>query len=205
MAKKKSVKYTTHEEDKELVISALAGNQRSYNTLLQKYKPILYTAAKRRLPWYGPEDLEDIVMFVLGNAFVKLNQYNPEKSKLFTWMIACLHNYVNSIPNQKKRVDLVSYTFQYDGDDKGVHDYSIPVIDAFDEEIDFKQSMTLLNMLMDKLPQPVYDVMKLKYWKGYSDQEIADELGIEKYNIYHRVQKGKKLLMKMSNDGKLFF
>jgi len=203
MAKKRPVKYTTHEEDKELVISALAGNQRSYNTLLAKYKPILFVAAKRRLPWYGAEDLEDVVMFVLGNAFVKLNQYDPEKSKLFTWMVACLHNYVNSIPKQKKRVDTVSYTFQYDGD-SGVHDYVIPTTDAFDIEIDFKQSVQLLNIMLEKLPKPVYDVMKLKFWKGYSDQEIADELGIEKYNIYHRVQKGKKILMQLSNNGKLF-
>jgi len=205
MAKKRpAVKYTTHEEDKALVLTALAGDQRSYNILLSKYKPMLYVAAKRRLPWYGPEDLEDIVMIVLGGAFVKLHQYNPEKSKLFTWMIACLHNYVNTIPKQKKRVDLVSYTFQYDGD-SGVHDYSIPVEDCFDEALDHKQAVTLLGLMMKKLPKNIYDVMKLRYWKGYTDTEIAEELGIEQYNIYHRIKKGKKLLNAMSNDGKLFF
>jgi RNA polymerase sigma factor (sigma-70 family) len=205
MAKKRpAVKYTTHEEDKALVLTALAGDQRSYNILLSKYKPMLYIAAKRRLPWYGPEDLEDIVMVVLGGAFVKLHQYNPDKSKLFTWMIACLHNYVNGIPNQKKRIETVSYTFQYDGD-SGVHDFAIPVTDAFDEQLDNKQAVALLNLMMKRLPKIVYEVMKLKFWKGYSDQEISDELGIEKYNIYHKVQKGKKMLMEMSNNGKLFF
>ena len=97
----KKTAYTTHAEDKALVLEAIAGDQKAYNVLLSKYKPILFTAAKRRLSKKNVEDIEDIVMIVLGTAFVRINQYDPEKSLFFTWMISCLHNYVNGIPAQK--------------------------------------------------------------------------------------------------------
>ena len=64
-------KYTTHEEDKKLVALAISGDNNSWNILLQKYKPILYIAAKRRLSYYSDEDLEDIVISLNGLKFYR--------------------------------------------------------------------------------------------------------------------------------------
>jgi RNA polymerase sigma factor (sigma-70 family) len=200
------VKMTTHAQDKELVLSALAGNQKSYNTLLSKYKPILYTAAKRRLPNKGVEDLEDIVMIVLGNAFVKINQYNPEKSLFFTWMVACLHNYINGIPNQKKRIQADSLEDIYpsnEGSDDPV-EYSIPDEDPFDLSMDKEQSAKLVRLLVDKLPAELAQVIKLKYFKELSNQEIADIIGCGPNDIWYKVKKAKEKLKKLSDVDSLF-
>jgi RNA polymerase sigma factor (sigma-70 family) len=200
------VKMTTHAQDKELVLSALAGNQKSYNTLLSKYKPILYTAAKRRLPNKGVEDLEDIVMIVLGNTFVKINQYNPEKSLFFTWMVACLHNYINGIPNQKKRIQADSLEDIYpsnEGSDDPV-EYSIPDEDPFDLSMDKEQSAKLVRLLVDKLPAELAQVIKLKYFKELSNQEIADIIGCGPNDIWYKVKKAKEKLKKLSDVDSLF-
>jgi RNA polymerase sigma factor (sigma-70 family) len=200
------VKMTTHAQDKELVLSALAGNQKSYNTLLSKYKPILYTAAKRRLPNKGVEDLEDIVMIVLGNAFVKINQYNPEKSLFFTWMVACLHNYINGIPNQKKRIQADSLEDIYpsnEGSDDPI-EYSIPDEDPFDLSMDREQSAKLVRLLVDRLPAELSEVVKLKYFKELSNQEIADIIGCGPNDIWYKLKKAKEKLKKLSDVDSLF-
>ena len=134
----KRARMTTHEEDKALVLEAIAGNQKAYNILLEKYKPILFVAARSRLSNKIVEDLEDIVMFVLGTAFVKINQYNPEKSLFFTWMIACLHNHINGIPTQKKRIvaDSLEDMYPSNVDSENPIEYEIPDEDHFDMNID---------------------------------------------------------------------
>jgi RNA polymerase sigma factor (sigma-70 family) len=202
----KPIKLTTHAEDKELVISALEGNQKSYNTLLRKYKPILYTAAKRRLPYKGVEDLEDIVMIVLGNSFVKINQYDPEKSLFFTWMVACLHNYINGIPGQKKRViaDSLEDLYPSNSDSEERIEYNIPDEDPFDTNMDREQVIKLVRMLVDHLPEELSMVIKLKYFKEYSHREIAEAVGCKEGEVWYKIKRAKDLLKRISNKNKLF-
>ena len=195
----KPVKYLTHEEDKALVLEAIDGNEKAYNKLAQKYKPILYTAAKRRLPQADEEDLEDIVMAVMGNTFVKIRQYDPEKSKFFTWMIACLHNYVNCIPKKKKTVQTQPY---------GVGADSSQFFEADNtdilQNIDREQVVKLVRLLVAKLPEDISKAISLKYFKGYSHEEIAQEIGCDINIVWYKLKKGKELLKKLSNQNKLF-
>jgi len=200
----KSAKYTTHAEDKELVLSAIAGSQKSYNTLVRKYKPILYTAAKRRLGQASVEDLEDIVMIVLGHAFVRLYQYNPEKSLFFTWIVACLHNYVNSIPKQKKRIQAKSLDDIYYNDGDSPIEYEIPSHDRFDEAYDTQQGFNLLKTLMKRLPPEIYSVFVLKFFRDLSNEDVAKELGIKKEDIWYKVKRGREILKKYSDLNGIF-
>ena len=198
MAKRKTVAYTTHEEDKHLAVEAVNGDRRAYNILLTKYKPILYTAAKRRLPWKDPEDLEDITMIVLGNAFLKLNQYDPEKSKLFTWMIACLHNYVNSIPKQKKRVQTYSL------EDNKQEAADKPDTHNFDMHVDRERTSQLIKLLISRLPGDVGKAITMKYFKDSSHAEIAEEIGCKEQDVWYKLKKGRQLLKQMSETNELF-
>jgi len=201
----RSIKMITHDEDKRLVVLALSGDQSAYNDLLRKYKPVLYTAAKRRLSTANVEDLEDIVMIVLGNAFVKLKQYNPEKSKLFTWMVSCLHNYINNIPKQKKRISTYSLDDMYPSNSENdLVEYEIPDEDNFDKQYDIEQSYKLLRTLMKRLPDEIYQVMFLKFFREQTNKEIAAAVGIAEHDVWYRVKRGKDLLKKYS-DGKDLF
>ena len=174
MSKKEKPIYTTHEDDKKLVIQAMSGDQRAYNILTRKYKLILFTAAQRRLPGKNEEDLEDIVMAVLGRCFISLHLYDPEKSKFFTWMVACLHNHVNSLPKGKKRISAESY--------QGVSTVSMEIREIGESEstienIDRAQVIKLVRLLVDKLPPDIATAIKLKYFKDCTHEEIAKEIG----------------------------
>jgi len=192
-------KYTTHEEDKALVQSALEGNQASYNALLQKYKPILFIAAKRRLSYYSDDDLEDIVMAVLGRAFVNIRQYDPTKAKFFWWIVACLHNHVSGLYRAKKLITKEKTVNLKDAGEFAVNfDYD------FTQEYDREQVSRLLRLLIDKLPEELSRTITLKYFKNMTNEEIANELGCKTSDIWYRVKKAKELLKKLSQNGKLF-
>ncbi len=200
------VKMTTHEQDKELVVSAVEGNQRAYNDLLRKYKPILYTAAKRRLPYKSVEELEDIVMIVLGQAFLKINQYDPEKSKFYTWMVACVHNYINGIPKQKKRIhaDSLEDIYPSNSDSEERQEYPILDEDDFDMNLDREQLTKLVRLLINKLPEDLATAITMKYFRDSSHREIAEEIGCKENEVWYKLKRAKELLKKISDKNNLF-
>ena len=197
MRGRKSPKMLTHEQDKDLVIQALGGDNRAYNLLAQKYKPIVYVALRRRLPYILEEEAEDIVMTVLGKCFVSLHLYNPEKSKLFTWMIACTHNYVNGLAKKKPTVPTVDPSpSQRIMIENTVHE------DASD--VDRANLVKLVRALVDKLPPDCSQVIKLKYFREMSNEEIAEEMGIKPTDVWYKVKKAKTILKKMGTVNGLF-
>ena len=197
MRGRKSPKMLTHEQDKDLVIQALGGDNRAYNLLAQKYKPIVYVALRRRLPYILEEEAEDIVMTVLGKCFVSLHLYNPEKSKLFTWMIACTHNYVNGLAKKKPTVPIVDPSPAQ----------RIMIENATHEDVsdvDRANLVKLVRALVDKLPPDCSQVIKLKYFREMSNEEIAEEMGIKPTDVWYKVKKAKTILKKMGTVNGLF-
>lgn len=202
----KAIRKTTHQEDKDFVKSALEGDQKSYNILMAKYKPILYTAAKRRLPDKQVEDLEDIIMIVLGQAFIRIHQYDPNKSLFYTWMLACLHNYINSIPGQKKRIKAYSINdiFPSSKDEDSPIEYEIPDLDSFDQAIDREQTAKIIRILIEKLPADMCLVIKLKYFKQLSHREISEIIGCKENEVWYKIKRAKNKLKKLISGKNLF-
>lgn len=195
---RKAPKYLTHDQDKALVLEALSGSPKAYNDLAQKYKPILYIAVRRRLPHIQEEEAEDIVMSVMGRCFVSFHLYDPEKSKLFTWMIACVHNHMNGLNQGKKRIRGVEYGESgYDID--GIEDPS-----DFQVDVDRVNVVRLVRMLVDKLPPECAQAIKLKYFREMSNEEIAQEMGIKPTDVWYRVKKGREILKRLSDGHGLF-
>jgi len=195
---RKGPKYTTHEEDKRLVVNAINGDQNAWNILLQKYKPILYIAAKRRLSYYSDEDLEDIVMTVLGNTFVKIRQYDPEKAKFFWWIVASLHNHISGLYNRKKLIPKESPVNLKDAGEFAI-DYS-----DFTENYDREQVSRLIRLLIGKLPEDLSKTITLRYFKEYTNEQIAEEIGCKPGDVWYKIKKGRDMLKRLSQNGKLF-
>lgn len=195
---RKGPRYTTHEEDKKLVVNAINGDQSAWNILLQKYKPILYIAAKRRLSYYSDEDLEDIVMTVLGNTFVKIRQYDPERAKFFWWIVASLHNHITGLYNRKKLIPKESPISLKDAGDFAI-DYS-----DFTEEYDREQVSRLIRLLINKLPEDLSKAITLRYFKEYTNEQIAEEIGCKPGDVWYKIKKGRDMLKRLSQNGKLF-
>jgi RNA polymerase sigma factor (sigma-70 family) len=198
---RKSPKYLTHDEDKALVKEALAGSDKAYNTLAQKYKPILYTAVRRRLGnSITEEEVEDMVMTVLGRAFISLHTYNPEKSKMFTWMIACVHNHMSSLKTKKKRIQTVDVVSERHMDILENTTYE----DTTQGDVDRANLVKLVRALVDKLPHECSQVIKLKYFKELSNDEIAAIMGIKPTDVWYRVNKAKRILKGLGVRNGLF-
>jgi RNA polymerase sigma factor (sigma-70 family) len=62
----------------------------------------------------------------------------------------------------------------------------------------------LVRALVDKLPPDCSEVIKLKYFRELSNDEIADIMGIKPTDVWYRVNKAKKILKGFSESHGLF-
>jgi RNA polymerase sigma-70 factor (ECF subfamily) len=72
------------------------------------------------------------------------------------------------------------------------------------ENIDRTQVVKLVRLLVDKLPPDVATAIKLKYFKDYSYEQIAESLGCKIGDVWYKIKKGKKILKDLSDSNGLF-
>ena len=183
-------KRLSRQETHDMVELAKGGDQRAFNKLFAKYKPILFTVAQKRMFNADFEDIEDEVIHFLGELFSRqLDKFDPSIAIFDTWVTRCFHNHLNSIPGRKKRVNATSLNEIYIRTNDEVVEYAIP-----DENM--TQTANMLNgtpsfrklarMLLTHLTKLEASVIVMKFWYGYSDKEIEDHHQIPTGTAWYR-------------------
>jgi len=115
---------------------------------------------------------------VLQDAFIKIwekiDQYDPHKGRLFTWMMNLTRN--QALDKLKsKDFKRISKTFD-------IKDYDAESSERIDPD-------TIgLKEIVDKLTPDQKEVIDLMYFKGYTQSEIAEQFGIPLGTIKTRVK-----------------
>lgn len=150
-------------ELKELVLRLQKGDETALSTIYDLYNEALYGLILRIV-----RD-ESIASDVLQESFVKIwkkaNTYAPGKGTFFTWMLnICRNGSIDELRklertrNGKNRID-----------DAGV--YKTNALETSVDTIGLKD-------IVDKLPEKQRLIVEYTYFKGYTQQEISDELDI---------------------------
>lgn len=150
------------QEPETLVAQLQKGDEKAFAALYDQYSPSLYGLILKIVKQ------EDLAQDILQDCFVRIwknaNTYNKEKGSFFTWMLNICRN--KSIDELRK------------GGRKGIH---LQV----DEDILKTDNSTALNIntiglkdLVNGLPEEHQLIIEYLYFKGYTQQELSDELDI---------------------------
>src|SRR5713226_7592124 len=71
------------DEDRDLVSRCLKGDEKAFETIVDKYEKIVYNVAVRM--GTSPEDAEDVTQTVFIKVFEGLSSFNS-KYKFFSWI-----------------------------------------------------------------------------------------------------------------------
>ncbi len=157
-----------HYLDEDTLISLLQKkDQRAFNYLYDNYAGALYGVVIRIVT------VKEYADEVLQNVFVKvwnhIDAFDPERGKLYTWMINITRNtsidYIKSksVQNEQKNQSLPNIV-----DAKENHNFTVS---GHVDHIGFK------NVLND-LKAEWKELIELAYYEGYTQQEIAVKLDI---------------------------
>src|SRR5690606_15779023 len=76
---------------RELMVAAQGGDRAAYEALLSEVAPLIRAAVRRRYPYVGREDAEDMVQDVLLAVHSVRQTYDPGRPFL-PWLMAIAHN-----------------------------------------------------------------------------------------------------------------
>lgn len=167
----KKVKYT---ED-ELVALLKKKDMVAYNALYDNYSAALYGVITRIIP--AEEIAEDILQEVFIKIWKAIDSFDQSKGRLFTWMLNIARNssidYIRSkqsrIENKIQNIDDSAYELS-----KRSKTMNTDVIGVKEQVIKLKDDQRIL--------------IDMIYFKGYTQEETAEELGIPLGTVKTRVR-----------------
>ncbi|MEZ4974743.1 MAG: sigma-70 family RNA polymerase sigma factor [Cyclobacteriaceae bacterium] len=152
--------------ESELVMKLKARDKSSLAYLYDNYSAALFGVISRIIR--NEEIAEEVLQDVFLKIWDRISFYDPEKGRLFTWMLNVARNQAidrtrtREISNDKKTTELESL---------------VSVVEAKGGEELVTDAIGLAEVL-NKLPEEQRFVISHLYLKGYTHRELADEFDI---------------------------
>lgn len=187
-------------QDLILIEKALKnGDQRAYSSLMAKYRDPIFFMLLEKIS--DKELAQELTIEALGKAFNKLHLYTPNFA-FSTWLFTIARNNAIDFLRKKKLP-----TFSIDQTKKG-EDGSEISFDIKDDSLDpenfllKKQRLQIVRQIVSCLEPKYRRLVRLRYFKEYSYQEIADELKMPVGTVKAQLFRSREQLFALL-DGKL--
>lgn len=187
-------------QDLILIEKALKnGDQRAYSSLMAKYRDPIFFMLLEKIS--DKELAQELTIEALGKAFNKLHLYTPNFA-FSTWLFTIARNNAIDFLRKKKLP-----TFSIDQTKKG-EDGSEISFDIKDDGLDpenfllKKQRLQIVRQIVSSLEPKYRRLVRLRYFKEYSYQEIADELKMPVGTVKAQLFRSREQLFNLL-DGKL--
>jgi RNA polymerase sigma-70 factor (ECF subfamily) len=156
------LKIANNYTEQELVAALKDRDPGAFNYLYDHYSASLYTVVKQMVQ--NSETANDVLQEVFVNIWRKIESYDPSKGRLFTWMLNIARNASidtlrsRSFQNSQKNQEITETVHNISGPSS-----SLTNIDSIG-----------LKKLLQKLKPEYRMLIELAYFKGYTQEEIAE-------------------------------
>ncbi len=179
-------------EDIELVQTALKGEKKAFEMIIQKYQSPLANYIGRMVK--QNELALDITQEVFIKAYSSLHSFRQEY-KFKTWLFKIASNTVIDYW-RKKKIDAFSIDQPYDLDGDSVP-FQIPSKNpSVDKIVELHDVRERIEKVLDKLPVNLKELFVWRHINDLSYEEMAEIKGIPVGTIKNRVFQAKEMLRK---------
>ncbi len=161
--------------DEELALEYVEGNNRAFDELLNRTQTGIFSYIIFIV--HNQEIADDIFQETFLKAITKLQtgKYAPT-GKFNAWMIRIAHNAIMDWYRRQKSAMVIDTT----DDDLEIAQMSDKILMETSRE-DMMANMQVLQdvrSLIDSLPEPQQEVVRMRYYQNYSFKEIAELTGV---------------------------
>jgi RNA polymerase sigma factor (sigma-70 family) len=179
-------------EDSTIIADALAGHDRAYQRLMDKYHDAIFNFIYRMVR--DREQVEDLTQEAFIKAFASLKSFNEEYA-FSTWLYKIATN--NSIDYiRKKKLQMFSIDKPIESKDS---DFTFELPDdsyEADRELISGQRSVMLNEAIEQLPEKYRLVIRLRHVEERSYEEIAKMLKLPIGTVKAHIFRARELLYK---------
>ena len=181
--------------DLKLITRALeSGDPAAYNELMKLYRDPLYFMLYEKV---GDQELaKDLTIEALGKAFKKLHLYTP--TYVFsTWLFTVARNHCIDYL-RKHKLPTISIDKMMLDDDGKRNTFDLKSTDLNPEQkMEKKQRIAILRQIVDQLKPKYRDLVKLRYFKEMTYEEIATTLDLPIGTVKAQLHRSREQLFKI--------
>jgi len=183
--------------DQELIRRCLAGDERAYRGLVERYQRQVYSLAMRMLR--VPEDAEDVTQETFVRMFRALERYDPTRP--FTAWLFTIAARLSIDHIRRRRLKTISLFRQEPGSEE---EHLLDVADPGfgpEEIAERNEEERRAEALIGSLPEHYRIVVMLRHQQGLSYEEIAEALRLPLGTVKARIHRARALLMERLEGG----
>jgi RNA polymerase sigma-70 factor (ECF subfamily) len=181
--------------DLKLINRALeTGDSTAYNELMKLYRDPLYFMLYEKV---GDQELaKDLTIESLGKAFKKLHLYVPNYV-FSTWLFTVARNHCIDYLRKNKLPTVSIDKMMLDEDGKRTNFDLISDMLNPEQEMEKKQRIAILRQIVDQLKPKYRALVKLRYFKEMTYDEIATTLDIPIGTVKAQLHRSREQLFKI--------
>lgn len=169
-------------------------NEQAFAMLMERYKKPVYHMILKMVR--NVDDAEDLTIEAFAKAFKNLDRFKKDYT-FSTWLFRIATN--NSIDFiRKKRLETMSLDTSYQDESGENVSIDLPDKDLDPQEKAIKsQKKELVQMFVTKLPAKYQRLVRLRYFKEFSYEEIARELDAPLGTIKAQLHRARELMYEL--------
>jgi RNA polymerase sigma-70 factor, ECF subfamily len=182
------------DNDEELIIKYLEGDQQAFKALVEKYTSHLYNFARR---FVGANTASDIVQESFIKVWKNIKKFDASRAHFKTWVFAIARNIIIDYLRKKKSIVFSDL----DNDEEVSFSETVPDNAILpDEVLQQLEDKEFLNKLLDQILPMYREVLILYYQEEMTFAEIGEMLDkpLNTVKSYH--YRALKHLKKMTDD-----
>ncbi|NJM06274.1 sigma-70 family RNA polymerase sigma factor [Candidatus Gracilibacteria bacterium] len=170
------------DDEPVLIQRTLAGDQRAFAELVERYTGAVFNLAYRMLN--NAQDAEDAVQEIFLRAYRRLDSYDTER-KFVTWLLTIASNYcIDRL--RRRRFDWLTL------DDVA---FWLPSTRTGPERNALlNEQRAAVQQALQALPEQYRSITVLRYWQDLSYLEIAEVTGLSESAVKTRLHRARKML-----------
>lgn len=169
--------------DEELMLAVCSGDKSAYQTLVSEHLKSISHFVYRMLG--NHKDTEDITQEVFLRLWINASKWQPDKSKLTTWLHRIAHNLCIDYLRKQGRVQIQD---SFDEEE----DSATPTADA--PLAAEKSDLQHLKEALNSLPENQRTALALCHYQGFSNKEAADIMEISVRALESAIARAKRNL-----------
>tara|TARA_B100001250_G_scaffold376562_1_gene364928 strand:+ start:12440 stop:13042 length:603 start_codon:yes stop_codon:yes gene_type:complete len=188
------------QRDLKLINRALqSGDPTAYSELLKIYRDPLYFMLYEKVN--NQEVAKDLTIEALGKAFKKLHLYTPEYT-FSTWLFTVARNHcIDYLRKQKLPTSSIDSMMVDEHGKRTNFDLLSSELNP-EQKLEKTQRIAILRQIVDQLKPKYRDLVKLRYFKELSYEEVADTLGLPIGTVKAQLHRSREQLFKIMSGVK---
>ena len=186
--------------DLKLINRALdSGDPSAYNELMKLYRDPLYFMLYEKVS--DQEIAKDLTIEALGKAFKKLHLYTPDYT-FSTWLFTVARNHcIDYLRKHKLPTISIEKMMIDEGGRRSSFDVISKDLDP-EQKMEKTQRIAILRQIVDQLKPKYRDLVKLRYFKELSYEEIAVTLNLPIGTVKAQLHRSREQLFKIMSGSR---